>query len=271
MIFAEALAQGMALLQVAGVDDPARDARRLLAFAAGIDPARISVVLPDEIPEASIRAFQSAVAQRAERRPVSQIIGSREFWGRAFIVTPDVLDPRPETEHLIEAALEAPFGRVLDLGTGSGMILATLLAERPEASGLGADISLAALAVARRNLDRHAPRGELIESDWFEAVGGTFDLIVSNPPYIAAGEMAGLAPELAFEPQIALTDHADGLTVYRIIAAQAAKFLAPTGRVIVEIGTAQGPAVSEIFATAGWQTECRKDFAGHDRIVITSR
>jgi release factor glutamine methyltransferase len=269
--FAEALAQGLARLQAAGVEGPGRDARLLLAHAAGLPSDRLTLHLTDELSPAAEMAFDHLITGRTERRPVSHLIGRREFWGRDFIVTKHVLDPRPETEHLIEAALEAPFRTVLDLGTGSGMILATLLAERPDAQGLGSDISDKALNVARQNLDRHAPRGTLVQSDWFQAITGQFNLIVSNPPYIAKAEMAALAPELAFEPEQALTDHADGLTAYRIIAKEAAAHLAPTGRIIVEFGASQGPSVQAIFVAQGWnKAEIRKDYAGHDRILVVS-
>ena len=272
MTFAEALALGLARLQGQGIEEPARDVRRLLAFAAGVDPGRLTVMLPDDLPEPAFSRYLSLIDRRAKREPVSHLTGLRAFWGREFIVTPDVLDPRPETEHLIEAALETDFASVLDLGTGSGVILATLLAERPGAEGLGADLSPSALTVARQNLDRHAPRGNLVQSDWFDAVSGRFDLIVSNPPYIAAGEMAGLAPELSFEPRIALTDEGDGLTAYRIIAAKAAGHLTEQGRLIVEIGTGQGAAVAELFRAAGLKdVEIRRDLADHDRNVLAKR
>jgi release factor glutamine methyltransferase len=268
---AEALAQGFARLQGAGIDGPGRDARLLLAHAAGLPADRLTMHLADELPAPALATFETLLDQRATRKPISQIIGRREFWGRDFIVTPDVLDPRPETEHLIEAALQAPFANVLDLGTGSGMILATLLAERPEAQGLGVDISDKALQVARQNLDRYAKRGTLAQSDWFAAITDQFDLIVSNPPYIAQAEMALLEPELAFEPQGALTDHADGLTAYRVIAKEATRHLAPNGRIIVEFGATQGPAVRAIFVAAGWNmADIRKDYAGHDRILVVS-
>jgi release factor glutamine methyltransferase len=150
------------------------------------------------------------------------LIGQRQFWGRTFRVTPDVLDPRPDTETLIAAALEVPFGTVLDLGTGSGCILLTLLLERPDALGLGVDLSAAALAVAeanRRDLGLDG-RAELRLGNWFAPVDRAFGLIVSNPPYIAAAEMPGLAPEVRdHEPHLALTDGGDGLGAYRAVVA----------------------------------------------------
>ena len=166
------------LLVSAGVPDPATDARRLWDFAAGDDDV-----------------FRAVVARRAKRVPVSQITGLRAFWTSEFRVTPDVLDPRPETEALVELALCEPFEHVLDLGTGSGCILLSLLKERPGATGVGTDVSPEAVLVAGENAVRLgvADRVVLPLSDWFDDVGGRFDLIVSNPPYIAADEMAGLA------------------------------------------------------------------------------
>ena len=181
-------------LQRAGVPDAARDARRLMQEA-------METIVPghhDVLPIGASRRFEAMIAAREERQPVSHILGYREFWGRKFIVDSDVLDPRPETEWLIEVALREPFKRVLDLGTGSGCILWTLLAERPEASGVGTDLSADAIETAADNpVDGDfSDRGQLLVSDWYEAVQGEFDLIVSNPPYISAQEMTGLAPEV---------------------------------------------------------------------------
>ncbi|MEM6896810.1 MAG: peptide chain release factor N(5)-glutamine methyltransferase, partial [Pseudomonadota bacterium] len=183
----------------------------------------------------------------------------------------DVLDPRPETETLIAAALERPFARVLDLGTGSGAILMTLLAERSEATGLGTDISIGALAMAEKNARRIGvtKRAEVIRSDWFQAVTGSFDLIVSNPPYIPKADLAALAEELRFEPEIALTDGADGLSAYRAIFAGAHGHLAPGGAVMVEFGAGQGPDVAAIAEKAGWRiSRFHADLDGRDRVLV---
>lgn len=202
---------------------------------------------------------------------MSHLLGYRDFWSYRFKVTPDVLDPRPETETLIEAALAQPFDSVLDLGTGSGCILLTLLAERGGATGIGVDASPAALRVAEQNAAALgvADRCALEVSDWYAGVGGTFDLIVSNPPYIAAGEMSGLAPELSHEPRMALTDEADGLSCYRIITAGARAHLVPGGWLMVEIGPTQGAAVLQMFDAAGLtDVQIRTDLDGRDRVVI---
>jgi release factor glutamine methyltransferase len=272
---AEALREATARLQAAGVDGAARDARRLLAHALGIAPDVLAGRMADEVPEAARASFAALVARRAAREPVSHLTGLRAFWGRDFRVTRDVLDPRPETETLVALALAAPFARVLDLGTGSGCILVTLLAERPGAQGVGTDISPAALLVAGENAARHgvAERVVLTPSDWFGDIGGRYDLIVSNPPYIAAAEMAGLAPEVRnHEPRGALTDEGDGLSAYRAIAEGAGRFLVPGGRLLVEIGPAQGPAVSRLFAAAGLErVAVHPDLDGRDRVVAARR
>ncbi len=247
------------LLAEAGVPDPATDVRRLWDFAC-LDPRGDQTSV-----------FERAVTERTGRKPVSQIVGGRDFWKGWFHVTPDVLDPRPETETLVELALSEPFSRVLDLGTGSGCILISLLAERPEALGVGTEVSEAAVLVAGRNAARHGVVDRLVLplSDWFEDVGGRFDLIVSNPPYIAADEMEGLQPEVRdFEPRGALTDEGDGLSAYRIIAAGAPDHLTENSRLMVEIGADQGQAVAEIFLAAGLaDVMVHPDLAGRDRVV----
>ncbi len=272
MTGAEALREAAARLTAAGVADAPRDARRLLAHATGIGADRLLLHLGEPLAPEAAAAFARAVAARAARQPVAQITGSRLFWGRAFRVTRDTLDPRPETETLIAAALERPYARVLDLGTGTGCILLTLLAERPGARGLGTDLSAAALEVAAENAEALglADRAEFAVSDWFAGLAGRFDLIVSNPPYIAAGEMAGLAPELRdWEPHLALTPGGDGLDAYRAIAAGAGVHLAPGGRLMVEIGPAQGAAVQALFAAAGLAgLRVLPDLDGRDRVIV---
>ncbi len=261
-------------LRAANVDDPARDARVLLAHVMGIDRSRLTVMLPEPVGEDVIWAFTRAIKARAARQPVAQITGTRAFYGRDFIVTRDVLDPRPETELLVDTALQAPFDRVLDLGTGSGCILLTLLAELPAARGQGVDVSAPALEVARRNAVALgvADRATFGEGSWFTPItdGARFDLIVSNPPYIAQDEMTTLAPEVeAWEPHLALTPGGDGLDAYRAIISGASAHLTPAGRLIVEIGTAQAAAVKTLFQRAGFAgIHVLKDLSGHDRVVM---
>lgn len=258
-------------LRVAGVADPARDARLLLAHALDLPPERVSLHLSDPLTDGMAARFQALIDRRVARQPVSQIIGQRLFWGRPFTVTADVLDPRPETETLIDEALKGRFSRVLDLGTGSGAILLTLLAERPAATGLGVDLSEPALAVARANAQALGVSGRatFALSDWFGAVEGQFDLIVANPPYISAAELAALAPETReWEPRMALTPGGDGLDAYRAIAAGVGACLRPGGRLLAEIGPSQGAAVVALLRAAGLTgLTVLPDLDGRDRVV----
>lgn len=270
MTAAEALRAAVPRLRDAGVDDPARDARALLAHAMGLPPDRLTLHLPDTLDAAQETAFLAAIAARAARQPVAQITGQRLFWGRAFRVTPDTLDPRPETERLVEEALSRPFVRMLDLGTGTGCILISCLLGMKMATGLGTDLSAAALAVAEANAARHGlTRARFQQGDWFAGIPGRFDLIVSNPPYIAQGEMAGLAPEVRdWEPHGALTPGGDGLDAYRAIARGAPARLMPGGRLLLEIGPTQGAAVSALLAAQGLTAiRVLPDLDGRDRVV----
>lgn len=267
MIEAALLAEARDALKSAGIAEPVREARiiwkatfpkRFEDYEAAIAGQRVS-------------DFRALIKRRAAREPMSHLIGRRDFYMHRFDVGPDVLDPRPDTESLVVAALEHPFDRVLDMGTGSGCILLSLLAARREAEGVGSDLSEAALAVAARNsakleLDH---RADLIMSDWYSAIEGQFDLIVSNPPYIALDEMAGLGPELSYEPRMALTDEGDGLGAYRKITAGALTHLTPGGWLMVEIGPTQGAAVSEMFRSNGLShVEIRCDLDGRDRVIL---
>ncbi len=265
-----ALAQAVRALRASDVPAPMTDARALMAHATGIAPDRLTLHLGDALDVGAADHFAALVARRALRVPVSHLIGHRLFWGRRFIVTPDVLDPRPETETLVIAALSQPFSDMLDLGTGSGCILLSCLADRPDATGVGVDLSPAALDVARRNADALGltARAWFTQSDWFAALGTRFDLIVSNPPYIAAAEMASLSPEVRQEPHAALTPGGDGLDAYRTIAAGAPAHLHPGGRLIVEIGPTQGAAVADLFTRHGLAGVCiLADLDGRDRVV----
>jgi release factor glutamine methyltransferase len=250
----DALSSAVVRLHEAGIPDPTNEARKLEALAAeqGVDLAQL-------------------VSRRATHEPFSHIAGRRAFWNHDFYVTADVLDPRPDTETLVEAALSLPFDRVLDLGTGSGCILCSLLAERPSTMGIGADISPEALQVAMRNAEVTATTDQVdwIESDWFSAVEGRFDLITSNPPYITEAAYSELDPTVQrFEPRIALTPGGDGLTPYRLIAEQGAGYLTPDGYVLLEIGYDQGASVQAIFGAGGWRgVSCIPDLNGKDRVI----
>jgi len=268
---AEALRRAVPLLEEAGIENPARDARWLLAWAMGIDRAQLAGRLSDPLTEDLHRRFTDAIQTRCRRVPVSHITGFRAFYGRDFLVTPDVLDPRPETEMLVELALQAPFRRALDLGTGSGAIIVSLLAECPTASGVATDISGSALVVADRNARRHGvdERLDLMAADWVEGVEGAFDLVVSNPPYIAEAELADLSPDVRdHEPRDALTDGGDGLGAYRAIARGLRGCLAPGGRVMFEIGPTQAAAVTQILTAVGLRDLSRhRDLAGRPRVI----
>jgi release factor glutamine methyltransferase len=257
-------------LAAAGIEGAAGEARRIMAAALQVPPDRISIMQQDEVPEDAEDRLSGLAARRCAREPLAHILGLRPFYNHEFRVTADVLDPRPETEKLVEAALGGAFQTVLDLGTGSGCILLSLLAAREEARGLGTDLSQAALAVADENARRIGvgDRCAFRRANWFEGIEGPFDLIVSNPPYIARHEMAGLAPELAFEPRMALTDEADGLSAYRAIVAGAPAHLVPGGRLMVEIGWQQGPDVAALFEAAGFSgIAILPDLDGRDRVV----
>ncbi|MFZ7090394.1 peptide chain release factor N(5)-glutamine methyltransferase [Primorskyibacter sp. 2E233] len=273
---AELVARGTATLIEAEVPDAGRDARRLLAHVLKVPPGRLTLFLPEEVdPELEV-IFNVMIQRRAERMPVSHLTGRRLFYGREFLVTPEVLDPRPETETLIEAALAEPFASVLDIGTGSGCILLTLLAERDRAVGVGTDISPAALNVAfwNRNALKLEGRADLRTGSWYAPLDkdDQFDLIVSNPPYIALHEMAHLSPEVRdHEPRLALTDEADGLQAYHAICAGVMRCLAPGGRLLVEIGPTQSAEVASLMTAAGLRgIAVIPDLDGRDRVVVAT-
>lgn len=264
----DARADAARRLAAAGIEGAARDADRILAAVLGIEQGRLRIIDRDLTGD-ELDRLHRGLAARAARQPVAQIVGFRDFYAHRFRVTRDTLDPRPETEVLVGAALDLPWARVLDLGTGTGAILISLLAARRGTTGTGTDISEAALEVARDNARSIGVAADFLRADWYDGVAGCFDLIVSNPPYIAADEMAGLSPDVRdWEPRLALTDGADGLTAYRVIAAGALGHLTPGGHVLVEIGPTQGAAVSTLFADAGAQARVIRDLDGRDRVVL---
>jgi release factor glutamine methyltransferase len=269
------LEEGRAILARQGIETAALDARLLLQAACGVSHEAI-VAEPDIVATAAqASSYRTTIARRAGHEPVSRILGTREFFGRPFLVAPSVLDPRPETETVVDAVLErfrgrGPF-RFLDLGTGSGIIAVTLICEYPKARGVATDVSKAALSLARENAARHgvADRLELVHANWFADIEGRFDLIASNPPYIRLGEIEGLAPEVRdHDPRVALDGGLDGLEAYRRIAAGARERLTPGGVVTVEIGAGQEPEVSAFFADQGFVREAvRNDLAGRPRCL----
>jgi release factor glutamine methyltransferase len=279
---AQAFAATASRLRQAGIETPELDARVLLCHAAGLTHETYIARAREALPADAAPRLQHAIARRLAREPAARITGTREFYGRSFILGKDTLDPRPDTETLIEAALdivrercwqEKPL-KLLDLGTGTGCILVTLLAELPGAVGLGTDLSPGALAIAAANARAHGvgPRASFAAADWLDAVSGKFDLILSNPPYLAASEIGGLAKEVAFhDPHLALDGGRDGLEAYRRIAMRARDILTKDGRLLVEIGPGQGDDVAAIFARAGLtpkRGEGRRDLAGRPRVVV---
>ena len=271
------LPQLTARLQAAGCGEARLDARLLIAEATGLAPMAVfSRPETPLTPEQHTRLEQLAV-RRCARQPMAQILGRRDFWTLTFRVTEDTLDPRPDSETLIEAILEqfpertAPL-RVLDLGVGTGCLLLTTLHEYPAATGMGIDRSLAALAVARDNAQTLglAARVRFLQGDWLSGVDGVFDLVISNPPYIPAAEIASLAPEVAtWEPRLALDGGQDGLDCYRHLAATVGPVLAPGGLVVFEVGAGQAPDVNGLLAAAGFTLlPSRRDLGGIERCVL---
>lgn len=264
-------------LQNAGVENPRRDVRLLLAHALGVEPVDVILREMDAIDPVGLAAFEAVIQRREAGEPVSRIRGWREFYGRRFMVTPDVLDPRPETELLVgEGIARLPAGgRVLDLGVGSGCILLSVLAERPDASGVGVDISPAALAVARTNAEALgvAGRTQLIEGGWGTALGDACDLVLANPPYIPAAEMKGLAREVInHDPHLALTPGGDGLDPYRVILGRMDQLLLPGGWIGFEFGMGQAAAVAGLMTAAGLETVAvLPDLAGIERAAFGRR
>src|SRR5690606_29633864 len=222
---------------------------------------------------AAVERFRAAIARRAAGEPLSYLLGRKEFYGLELETTSAVLVPRPETELLVELALERlPAGEarsVLDLGTGSGAIALAIKHERPDAAVTAVDASAAALEVARRNARRHGLAVRFVESDWFAALGGErFDLIVSNPPYVQAGDPA-LAGALRFEPRAALAAGADGLDAFRALLDGAAAHLAPGGALLFEHGHDQQAALAALARTHGFEPAAlHRDASGHDRAIV---
>lgn len=277
----EALAWLAEAFARAGLEDPRREARLALCEAGGLSAAALIAAPETALGQPAAVRLADLAARRAAGEPLSKIAGRREFWGLTLVVSPDVLDPRPETETLVEAALKLigqrrrePL-RILDLGVGSGAILCALLTECPSAQGLGVDASPAAVAIARRNLEACglAERADVRLGSWTDGVKGPFDLIVSNPPYIPSADIEGLAPEVRdFDPRLALDGGADGLDAYRAILPPSVGLLAPGGRLIVEVGAGQGGDVLGLAARLGFvHAETRRDLAGVERVVIGER
>ena len=280
------LAAATARLRAAGIDSAALDARLLAGAALGWSREALLTRSSDTPPSDARARFEALLARRVGREPVSRILGRREFWSLDFHLAPDTLDPRPDSETLVEAALAlVPRDRalaILDLGTGSGCLLLALLAELPLAHGLGLDGAEGAVAAAAANAARLglAGRARFLRRDWWEpdwsdglAPAGGFDLVVSNPPYIPAPEISGLAPEVArFDPWAALDGGEDGLDAYRRLALALPDLLAAGGLAVFEHGAGQGPMVAALLSDAGLvPAGSRADLAGIDRCVLARR
>ena len=263
-------------LKAAGIDSPAIDARLMLEAAAGV--SRVDIVSDPyrELSREQAATFEDYLTRRGAREPVSHILGRKGFWKIMLGVTKDVLTPRPDTEVIVDSVLaafdEARHFTLLDLGVGSGAILLAILAERPNAKGLGVDISTEALAVARENAANLGLEKQvaLLRGDWTQGLGdATFDVVVANPPYIPSHHIAVLDPEVRdHEPRLALDGGEDGLNAYRILAPEILRVLKPDGVFAVEIGWDQSKAVEKLFVAAGAEdVRTRKDLADRDRVV----
>ncbi len=265
-----------------GIDSPELDARILVGHALSLDHASIAAAGARLLTADEKNAIDALASRRLAREPVARIVGSKEFWSLNLRIDAATLVPRPETETVVEAALAAidmdgPRSRALriaDLGTGSGALLLALLAELPNAVGVGTDTSLGGLVVARDNARRLGiARAAFVACDMAAALGGSFDLIVSNPPYIASREIAALAPEVRdFDPRDALDGGPQGLDCYRAVAATVPAVLRPGGALVVELGSGQAPAVAALFSAAGLgSSPPRCDLEGMPRALLARK
>ena len=271
MTYREAVEFGTKCLTDAGVPDAALDAWYLLQMVCRIERSYYYVHGEEDITQDAQKEYEIAVQKRAEHIPLQYIIGEQEFMGLRFKVNSNVLIPRQDTETLVEQVLKIvkPGMKVLDLCTGSGCVLISVLKNAPELTGVGSDISKTAVLVAKENAKMHEVDADWIRSDLFDNITETFDVIMANPPYIPTGEILSLMPEVRdFEPENALDGGADGLDFYRKIAGQVKDYLNPGGYVYMEIGYDQGEAVSELMRNAGFtEVEVIKDLARNDRVV----
>lgn len=270
---ADILKEATQILQVAGVPEARREAGSLLSFVIGKDRTFLISHADDELDEHHVDLFRDAVERRGAGEPLQYITGVQDFFGREFRVTPGVLIPRPETELLVEAALEVNNKLICDVGTGSGCIAITLLCELDDARAVAVDKSPTALEIAKFNARKLsvAERAEFVVSDCFDALDAReFDLIVSNPPYVSADALAGLQREVRdHEPFVALSPGADGLSIIRRLINEAPVFLKPNGHLIMEIGFDQGEAIPQLIDANDWELrEIRPDLQGIPRIVV---
>lgn len=272
MTYQQTLKRGEIFLREHGIEEVKTDSWLLFAMACRIDRNFYYLHMQKEAPKERIEAYEAALKKRAEHVPLQYITGEQEFMGLPFLVNSDVLIPRQDTEILVEEALKKakPGMRVLDLCTGSGCIIVSMLKIKHGLSGMASDLSEAALCVAKKNAKRNGVSPDFVQGDLFEPVHGTFDLIVSNPPYIPTAEIDGLMPEVKdHEPRMALDGDADGLYFYKRIMEEGYPYLKPGGFLMFEIGYDQGAEVSARMRQAGYQeVKTVKDLAGLDRAVI---
>jgi release factor glutamine methyltransferase len=274
------LCQAGQLLRAAAIESPRLEARLLLGHAMGLSPEALLRDPRAPVAAAAAARFRVALEGRLAGRPVAHLIGEQGFWTLDLAVSPATLIPRPDSETLVEAALDlfpeaaAPL-RVLDLGTGTGCLLLAVLAERPAAFGIGVDLVPAAAALAARNAARHglAGRAAFLAGDWAEALAGRFELVLSNPPYIESAAIAGLMPEVArHEPRSALDGGADGLHAYRAVIAALPGLLGAGGRAVLELGQGQRAAVAGLAEARGLAVlGCRADLGGIERALVLGR
>jgi release factor glutamine methyltransferase len=263
-------------LRANGADSPDLDARLLIGHALGLDQAALVANGQRPLNATETAVVATLATRRLAHEPVARILGSKEFFGLTFTLGPTTLVPRPETETVVEAALAllkaGSVPRIADLGTGTGAILVALLSERPDAIGIGTDVSASALAVAQENAARAGvlDRAAFVLCDFTEALARGFDCVVSNPPYIRSADIAGLAPDVRnYDPRLALDGGVDGLASYRRIAAGARRVLKPDGALVVELGADQEDAVTTLMAAHGFAVEspARRDLAGVGRAL----
>jgi release factor glutamine methyltransferase len=267
-----ALRSGAAILRDAGIENPAREARLLLSHAIA-QPAEALLRTPSARIEPS--RFEDLLARRAAHEPMAFILGRQGFWSLEFLVSPATLIPRPDSEAIVEAALALPSPAwVLDLGTGTGCLLLSVLHERPNASGVGVDLVPEAALLARTNAENLGlgSRAMFVCGDWATSLNCRFDLILSNPPYIEASMIQTLMPEVSrHEPRRALHGGADGLDAYRAILRSVPDLLSPAGAAVLELGIGQGPAVASLARTVGFASWFHPDLAGIDRAIVLRR
>ena len=258
-------------LSESGIEGSARDARILTAYALQIPISELSLKINEQVSGKITSKLEKLILRRINREPISKILGRRDFWGRTFSINENVLDPRGDTEKLIDFVIEKPVKSVLELGTGSGAIAVTLACEWKEVHVTATDISEDAISMAKINTEKFNVQNKIhfLKSDWFETVRGSFDLIISNPPYIGLVEKDKIAAEvIKYDPEIALFAGSDGMEAYKKIIPHLTKFLNPDGLVVLETGASQSNQVKNLMNAVGFaDTKIVKDLSGKDRLV----